>query len=423
MTKFENYKRPCCMIFHIKTRKWIRNLIQYGPQTALLAGLITLLMIWLGALAQDARTVSSRDTQYLYETTRVCGIHVYNSSTTSSATESFTTTSTLTKPNEVTTTIITGNASSSLTSNITSSTLLNNVSTTSIENQELQFPGMDPSSSSSIPLITVETFDSKEDVMMHSEHLQQQQLLLEDISSNETISSTLSSSSSTTSTIGTSIVAHCGDCGACSNPHDIQIYDQTKDTLFESSFVCSKRGLFGGRRVARRCLRERVGFTDECNECWVENIMCDVRDCLFTCMWHALFSEVNSNTDPSNLDHQQTLNRCTECDEKRCGPAFVKCAGANRRRSGILSEFERDVENEFCTAVDTGWWNDKTLQSYWSRSQNLQQEEEEEQHVQLEEEHQQDLKADEDIVLDEAPSGDGDDHRSLRLRTSSLNEG
>ena len=83
-------------------------------------------------------------------------------------------------------------------------------------------------------------------------------------------------------------------------------------------------------------------------------------------MWHALFNEVNSN-DPQNLDHQQALNRCTECDEKRCGPAFVKCAGANRRRSGILSEFERDVENEFCTAVDTGWWNDERLQSYWDR--------------------------------------------------------
>ena len=29
------------------------------------------------------------------------------------------------------------------------------------------------------------------------------------------------------------LVAHCGDCGACSTPQDILIYDDTKDTLTE----------------------------------------------------------------------------------------------------------------------------------------------------------------------------------------------
>jgi hypothetical protein len=155
-------------------------------------------------------------------------------------------------------------------------------------------------------------------------------------------------------------IAHCGDCGACSNPNDIRIYDETKDSLFESSYKCSKRGLFSGKKNTRRCLKEAIGFTDECNECWVENIMCDFRLCIFACMWHAIFSQVNSDSED-----QQALNRCTECDEKRCGPAFVKCAGANRRRSGILSEFERDLDNEFCQHVDNGWWNDKNLQTYW----------------------------------------------------------
>ena len=331
MTRFENYKRPCCISFHIKTRRWLRNLIQYGPQTGLLAVLVTILIIWLGALAQDTRTAASKDTKYLYETTRVCGLQIYNATTTTSI----------------------SSATFMLSAETSPSSLLNNVSTmapsSSAPDQQQLLPqedDNDDASSSSVPLITIETFDSKDALLVrqHEAH-------------NET---------SLSATSGTSVVAHCGDCGACSNPHDIQIYDQTKDTLFENSLVCSKRGLFGGRRVARRCLRERVGFTDECNECWVENIMCDVRHCLFTCMWHALFNEVNSN-DPQNLDHQQALNRCTECDEKRCGPAFVKCAGANRRRSGILSEFERDVENEFCTAVDTGWWNDERLQSYWDR--------------------------------------------------------
>ena len=129
------------------------------------------------------------------------------------------------------------------------------------------------------------------------------------------------------------VVAHCGTCGACSNPHDIRIYDQTKETLFQSSYRCSKRAVVGGRRVTRR----HWLFSDECSDCWIDNIMCDLKFCLFVCLWHAIFSEVNAETP----GQQQALNRCTECDEKRCGPAFVRCAGANRRRSGILSEFER----------------------------------------------------------------------------------
>jgi hypothetical protein len=57
------------------------------------------------------------------------------------------------------------------------------------------------------------------------------------------------------------IVAHCGDCGSCSNPHDIGIYDETKDTLFATTVDCSKRGLLWGRKTASTCMNEQVGFT------------------------------------------------------------------------------------------------------------------------------------------------------------------
>ncbi len=155
-------------------------------------------------------------------------------------------------------------------------------------------------------------------------------------------------------------IAHWGDCGSCSNPHDIRIYDRTKNSLFRASYTCSKLALFGGVKTARQCMKDAVGFTDDCNECWVENIMCDLKNCIFTCLWHTLFSQVNSgNGQP------QALNPCTLCDEKRCGPAFVTCAGANRRRSGILSEFERDTKLEVCSTNDVGWWNDTILQDYW----------------------------------------------------------
>jgi hypothetical protein len=161
-------------------------------------------------------------------------------------------------------------------------------------------------------------------------------------------------------------IIHCQECGQCSNPKDIKIYDDTKETLFESSYVCSKRGLLSGRRATRRCLLEKVGLSEGCTDCWVENIMCDLKYCMLTCMLHAIFSEVNSDTDD-----QQSLNRCTECDEKRCGPAFVSCAGANRRRSGIESEFDRDLDREVCDAVDPGWWKEERLQDYWALQNKL----------------------------------------------------
>jgi hypothetical protein len=160
------------------------------------------------------------------------------------------------------------------------------------------------------------------------------------------------------------IVAHCGECGACSTPQDISIYDETRNTLFESSTACAKRGLIWGRRTAAKCMMEEVGFTEDCNDCWVENIMCDLRKCVFTCIWYGLFSQVDGGAGSGT-----TLNSCTGCDEKRCGPAFLECAGANRRRSGIISDIQRDEKSEVCQKVTQEWWKDPDLQRQWRAQQ------------------------------------------------------
>jgi len=34
---------------------------------------------------------------------------------------------------------------------------------------------------------------------------------------------------------------------------------------------------------------------------------------------------------------------------------FVLCAGANRRRAGIVSDIARDDDSELCEKVDDGW--------------------------------------------------------------------
>ena len=170
------------------------------------------------------------------------------------------------------------------------------------------------------------------------------------------------------------IVAHCGDCGACSNPHDMDIYDATKTSLLATTVECGKQALVWGRKTAGSCLDETVGFTADCNTCWMDNIMCDIRNCLFICLWQGLFHQVEDGSSESS----EALNRCTLCDEKRCGPSFILCAGANRRRSGIVSDIERNAQLEVCDTVSelttTGqpWWTNETLQHIWTRQQQEQ---------------------------------------------------
>ena len=159
------------------------------------------------------------------------------------------------------------------------------------------------------------------------------------------------------------VVAHCGDCGKCSNPYDINIYDQTKTTLYKDSLVCAQHSLLGGYEAASRCMSERVGLSNDCNECWVENIMCDRRQCVFSCLWESIASR-GIHGGSAN----ERLNRCTQCDEVRCGPAFLQCAGANRRRTAIKSDIVRDTQVEVCSSVQPKWWLNRDIQAAWQQT-------------------------------------------------------
>lgn len=75
--------------------------------------------------------------------------------------------------------------------------------------------------------------------------------------------------------------------------------------------------------------------------------MCDLNNCVFTCLTGIIFNV----TGTKNSDG---LNKCQQCDEQMCGPAFVACAGANRRRCGIVSDLQRDAR-EICSSVDPNW--------------------------------------------------------------------
>ena len=137
-------------------------------------------------------------------------------------------------------------------------------------------------------------------------------------------------------------VRHCGNCGACSNDHDIQIYEKTKNTLTTTTKRCAMASLVFGLSVTKRCMIQFVGFTDNCRDCWMENIACTRKKCTKTCIKYMLLGKG---------DFVGKLNPCLACDERECGPAFAKCAGANRRRAGIVSDIARPDE-EVCTIVD-----------------------------------------------------------------------
>jgi len=160
-------------------------------------------------------------------------------------------------------------------------------------------------------------------------------------------------------------ISNCGECGYCSNYNDINIYNVTKNTLTKTTTKCATKAFLGGASTVRSCMDENVGLTHDCNTCWVDNVMCDMSQCVFTCIkslilgggrQHSRNNKAKKEDGGNGTLTNENLNDCLLCDEKLCGPAFIECAGANRRRSGIKSDIGRDDSNEVCTVVDSGWW-------------------------------------------------------------------
>lgn len=138
-------------------------------------------------------------------------------------------------------------------------------------------------------------------------------------------------------------VMHCGLCGACSNKHDIDIYYRTRENLTQVTRRCAFMSTFSYEK-SRECVRKNVGFTESCLDCWMENILCDRRLCYAVCLKSMIMDE-------PYVDDDGNLNDCLQCDEDKCGPAFIACAGANRRRSCIHSDIMRD-EKSICKDCD-----------------------------------------------------------------------
>ena len=135
-------------------------------------------------------------------------------------------------------------------------------------------------------------------------------------------------------------VLHGGACGECSNAQDMQEYVRTRETLTAIATRCATVYLLFGRDASRLCFRapvHNVTFTERCLGCWLNNIACTSAHCFATCVKQLLLESASGN----NLSDGR-LNECLACDERYCGPAFVKCAGANRRRMGVRTDIHRD---------------------------------------------------------------------------------
>lgn len=127
---------------------------------------------------------------------------------------------------------------------------------------------------------------------------------------------------------------HAGACGACSNDEDIAVYRRTAETLTGITTNCAFLNTLFGESVGAQCMRKRAGLSSACTECWVENMSCTAVHCLGVCLASRAKGEPRNRPDGR-------LNDCLACDEAYCGGPFIQCAGANRRRSGIISDIQR----------------------------------------------------------------------------------
>jgi hypothetical protein len=143
-------------------------------------------------------------------------------------------------------------------------------------------------------------------------------------------------------------VLHCGACGHCSNWNDISLQWTTRDHLADIARSCTTRSFFGSVEDVQECNEESIGFTEECSTCWTVDELCARDNCSFIYLQSVFTNQVqNYNVGPNDITS-------ATCDEALCGPEFVPCVGATRRRMNIVSDIPRPISQQ-CHVASEDW--------------------------------------------------------------------
>ncbi|KAL7461511.1 hypothetical protein ACHAXS_001929, partial [Conticribra weissflogii] len=150
-------------------------------------------------------------------------------------------------------------------------------------------------------------------------------------------------------------VAHCGECGYCSNWNDLELQYSTRNNLAEQAQECGLKTMFQGVTALQLCLETDIGWTHECARCWAEDIVCTKKHCMFIYLQSQITNQVG------NFKVSEDSITSATCEEAYCeaGPAgyFVPCVGANRRRMNITSDIQRPGAQR-CNIVDVHDWEE-----------------------------------------------------------------
>ena len=106
------------------------------------------------------------------------------------------------------------------------------------------------------------------------------------------------------------------------------------------------KSILGSREEVQQCNEDSIGFTEECSLCWTVDEYCARDNCIFIFLQSVFTNQVN------NFDVGPDDITSATCDEALCGPGFVPCSGATRRRMNIISDIPRPISQQCDVAVE-----------------------------------------------------------------------
>ena len=123
-------------------------------------------------------------------------------------------------------------------------------------------------------------------------------------------------------------------------------------SLFSNCFLLLAhsvtKSILGSREDVQTCNEESIGFTEECALCWTEDEYCARNNCMFLFLQSVFTNQMNNfNVGPDDITP-------ATCDEALCGPEFVPCSGATRRRMNIVSDIPRPISQQ-CGVAEEDW--------------------------------------------------------------------